>query len=79
MNSVNKSTFNSNNCEGPFVKYGVTNPISLKRFTEKDALLTKSLINVLKEKNLYETKEGEEERRCVLEQLSQLLNVKFSF
>lgn len=60
---------------GPAVRYGVTDPINLKLPTPKDILLTNNMVSVLRERNLYETAEGEKRRQFVLDELSKLLNV----
>lgn len=58
---------------GLFVRFGVTDPISLKLPSPRDRFLTQKLEAMMRTKNLYETEEGQKRREHVLEELRKLL------
>lgn len=59
---------------GAPVKFGVTDPISLKLPSARDRFLTQKLEAMMRSKNLYESEEGQKRREIVLDELKKLLS-----
>lgn len=74
--SVSQSGLKAKPAEGPLVRFGVTEPISLRLPAVRDRFLTQKLESMMKAKNLYETAEGQRVREFVLDELKKLLSVR---